>query len=109
VKAATRNLTKEEREKLGVKYRKVTECQMCGKLCRQRTPLRDADGNPIKRKYEHFYEVDHIQPVGSLKCAEDLPQFVERLFCEIDNYRVLCIECHKKVTHGDKDAEDSTD
>ncbi len=41
-------------------------------------------------------EVDHIVPVGSLNCAEDLPGFVERLFCEIDGLQVLCKECHKK-------------
>ena len=45
--------------------------------------------------------VDHIIPAGSLKNGDDLKGFVERLYCE-DGFRVLCIECHKKVT---KDAK----
>lgn len=44
--------------------------------------------------------VDHIVPVGSLTCAEDLPGFVERLFCEEENLRVLCHEDHYKITQG---------
>jgi len=42
--------------------------------------------------------VDHIEQCGSLKCADDLPAFVERLFCESDGLRVLCHECHGYVT-----------
>lgn len=46
-------------------------------------------------------EVDHIIPSGSLTCYEDLPGFVERLFCEEPEcYQVLCKKCHKKKTHG---------
>lgn len=45
-------------------------------------------------------EVDHIIEAGSLRCAEDLSGFVERLFCEVDNLRVLCLDCHKQKTHG---------
>lgn len=45
-------------------------------------------------------EVDHIVEVGSLKCAEDLPQFVERLFCEVDGLQVMCKPCHRNKTHG---------
>jgi 5-methylcytosine-specific restriction endonuclease McrA len=43
-------------------------------------------------------EVDHILPAGSLKTYQDLPGFVERLFCEIDNLRVVCKPCHKEIT-----------
>lgn len=39
-------------------------------------------------------EVDHIVETGSLKSAADLPRFVETLFCEADNLRVLCKNCH---------------
>lgn len=42
--------------------------------------------------------VDHIIPVGSLNKPEDLPGFVERLFCELENLRVVCIPCHKIIT-----------
>lgn len=47
-------------------------------------------------------EVDHINPAGSLKCYADLPGFVERLFCEADNLRVICKKCHAKVTKEHK-------
>ena len=50
--------------------------------------------------------VDHITPAGTLRCANDLPGFVERLFCEIDGLQVLCSKCHDKKTKQEKD--DST-
>ena len=46
--------------------------------------------------------VDHIIPAGSLNNANDLPGFVERLFCEIDNLQVLCEACHDIKTKNDK-------
>lgn len=45
--------------------------------------------------------VDHIIPVGSLKCYDDLPGVVERLFCEIDGLQVLCSSCHTEKTKQD--------
>lgn len=51
--------------------------------------------------------VDHIIPAGSLQCANDLPGFVERLFCEIDNLQVLCSTCHDKKTKSEKDVKKS--
>jgi len=47
--------------------------------------------------------VDHIIPAGTLRCADDLPQFVERLFCEVDGLQVLCKTCHDKKTKKDKE------
>ncbi len=46
--------------------------------------------------------VDHIQPAGSLKKYDDLPGFVERLFCEADNLQVLCNECHNVKTQAER-------
>ena len=46
--------------------------------------------------------VDHIIPAGTLRCANDLPGFVERLFCEVDNLQVLCSICHNKKTQDEK-------
>ena len=40
-------------------------------------------------------EVDHIIDPGSLKCYEDLPGFVTRLFVGVDKLQVLCKPCHK--------------
>lgn len=47
-------------------------------------------------------EIDHVVPCGSLKSLDDLPGFVDRLFCEPAGLRVLCEECHANVTRGDK-------
>jgi 5-methylcytosine-specific restriction endonuclease McrA len=46
--------------------------------------------------------VDHIIPAGTLRCADDLPAFVERLFCEVDNLQVLCQGCHDIKTKEEK-------
>lgn len=46
--------------------------------------------------------VDHIIPAGTLRSANDLPGFVERLFCEVDNLQVLCSNCHNKKTQNEK-------
>jgi len=51
---------------------------------------------------EKKINVDHIRPAGSLNCAQDLPGFVERLFCEVDNLQVLCTTCHDKKTKLEK-------
>lgn len=47
-------------------------------------------------------EVDHLIPAGTLTCASDLEGFVSRLFCEVDGLRVLCKECHRKITNENK-------
>ena len=46
--------------------------------------------------------VDHIIPVGTLKNANDLPAFVENLFCEVENLHVLCNICHDKKSKEDR-------
>jgi 5-methylcytosine-specific restriction endonuclease McrA len=51
---------------------------------------------------EKNINVDHIIPAGTLKCANDLPGFVERLFCEADNLQVLCSGCHDMKTKQEK-------
>lgn len=48
-------------------------------------------------------QVDHINPAGSLKEYDDLPSFVERLFCEEDNLQVLCKPCHKLKTAKERE------
>ena len=61
------------------------ECNVCGKWF------------PEKK-----INIDHIQPAGSLRCANDLPGFVERLFCEIDNLQCICEKCHNVKTQNEK-------
>jgi 5-methylcytosine-specific restriction endonuclease McrA len=48
--------------------------------------------------------VDHIIPCGSLKNYDDLPGFVERMFCEVDNFQVLCKPCHQIKTNAETTA-----
>jgi hypothetical protein len=44
-------------------------------------------------------QIDHVVQVGSLRCLEDLPGFVERLLPEDPAaFRVLCKKCHSAVT-----------
>lgn len=87
-------------------WKPITQCKMLAR--------RDYKG-PLKRqKFEYqcnnckkwFPEkkinVDHINPAGSLNCADDLGPFVERLFCEIDNLQVLCETCHDVKTKLEK-------
>lgn len=47
-------------------------------------------------------ELDHIEPAGSLNCYEDLPNFVEKLFCGIDGFRCLCKPCHLRRTNEER-------
>lgn len=51
---------------------------------------------------EKRINVDHIIPVGSLMCSDDLKGFVERLFCEQENLQVMCDVCHDKKTKQEK-------
>jgi 5-methylcytosine-specific restriction endonuclease McrA len=47
--------------------------------------------------------VDHIIGAGTLKCAEDLPGFVTRLFCEVQGLQCLCLSCHSLKTKKEKE------
>lgn len=43
--------------------------------------------------------VHHRIDAGSLKKYEDLPAFVEHLFCSADDLDVVCKECHHAIHH----------
>lgn len=47
-------------------------------------------------------QVDHIIPAGKLKDFDDLPVFVSRLFCKVDDLQVLCVSCHEIKTLKEK-------
>ncbi len=47
-------------------------------------------------------EVDHIVPAGTLKTYDDLPLFVERMFCEAEGFQVLCKDCHQAKTNQER-------
>lgn len=87
-------------------WKPITQCKLNAK--------RDYTGPNKRQKFEYQcnickkwfadknINVDHIHPAGSLNCANDLPGFVERLFCEVDNLQVLCIQCHDTKSKDDK-------
>ena len=45
-------------------------------------------------------QVDHIVDAGSLTNGDDLKGFVERLFCEVGGFQVLCKPCHQIKTNN---------
>lgn len=47
-------------------------------------------------------EQNHIVSVGTLTKFEDLPGFVERLFCGVDGFETVCKKCHKEHTQNSK-------
>lgn len=51
---------------------------------------------------EKQINVDHIVPAGRLNSKHDLPDFVETLFCEVENLQVLCSSCHNTKTKNEK-------
>jgi 5-methylcytosine-specific restriction endonuclease McrA len=58
---------------------------------------------------EENIAVDHIIPAGTLKCFEDLPEFVRKLFCEVDGLQVLCDECHNIKTKEERNGNNTED
>ena len=76
---------KHEAKKLAKRGYNQYECAHCGEIY----------GNKDT-------EVDHIEPAGSLKAFEDLPAFVERMFCEVDGFQVLCKACHQVKTNEER-------
>ena len=54
-------------------------------------------------------QVDHIVPAGTLRKYEDLPKFVENMFCEEDGLQVLCKTCHQKKTNAEREERKAND
>ena len=52
-------------------------------------------------------QVDHIIPAGSLNKYDDLPEFVERMFCEVDGFQLLCKDCHQIKTNQEREERKS--
>jgi 5-methylcytosine-specific restriction endonuclease McrA len=46
--------------------------------------------------------VDHIIPVGSLRCYDDIGQFLQRLMIGAEGLQVLCEECHTAKTAAER-------
>ena len=87
-------------------WKPITECKLKAKRAYKGPNKRQKFEYQCKACKNWFPEkqinVDHISPAGSLNCAEDLPGFVNRLFCEQDNLQVLCSGCHNIKTQNEK-------
>lgn len=87
-------------------WKPITQCKLEAKRPYKGTNKRqkfEYQCNECKNWFiEKLINVDHIHPAGSLKCADDLPAFVERLFCETDNLQVLCEACHNIKTQNER-------
>lgn len=44
----------------------------------------------------------HPKPAGSILSIDDIGEFCNNLFCEVDNLRCLCVDCHKIHTLSEK-------
>lgn len=53
--------------------------------------------------------VDHIVPTGTLKSFDDLPAFVEKLFCGVDGLQTICTSCHTAKTQREREARKGED
>lgn len=88
-------------------WKPITQCKMNAR--------RVYKGPNKRQKYEYLcnhckqwfpekkINTDHICPVGSLNSAQDLPAFVERLFCEVEGLQCLCENCHSIKTKSESD------
>lgn len=87
-------------------WKPITQCKMKSRRAYKGPNKRqkfEYQCNTCKKWFpDKKINVDHIIPAGSLNCANDLPGFVERLFCEIDNLQVLCSGCHDVKTAKEK-------
>lgn len=90
-------------------WKPITQCKLNAKRTYKGPNKRqkfEYQCNSCKKWFaEKNINVDHIDPAGSLNCANDLPGFVERLFCETDNLQVLCSTCHNTKTQNEKNGK----
>ena len=93
-------------------WKPITQCRMSSRRAYKGTNKRqkfEYQCNQCKSWFpDKKINVDHIIPAGTLTCANDLPGFVERLFCEVDNLQVLCEGCHNVKTQSEKNAKETT-
>ena len=89
-------------------WKPITQCKMKSRRVYKGPNKRQKFEYQCKQCLRWFPDkqinVDHIIPAGTLRCANDLPGFVERLFCEEGHLQVLCSGCHDLKTKNEKNA-----
>lgn len=50
-------------------------------------------------------KVDHIDDCGPMNKFDDLPGYVERMFCEPEKLRIICDGCHS-LRHEKRESDD---
>ena len=83
-------------------WKPITQCKLAAKRA-YKGPFKRQKFEYQCNKCKNWFpdkkiNVDHIHPAGSLNCANDLPEFVERLFVEAEGLQLLCSNCHDKKT-----------
>lgn len=90
--------------KYPVKYQAVRDAYVCDKI--NSVSGRMAKHYQCRRCLELYPQkdivVDHVVPVGTLKDYDDLPMFVKRMFCGVDDLQVLCKKCHKEKSKEER-------
>ena len=67
-------------------------------ICREWFALKE-EGKGGKK----LVQVDHKNPAGSLKCMDDLAEWITRLTDEDPNaYQVVCLPCHQGKTNSER-------
>lgn len=62
-----------------------------------------------ERFMEKLMKVDHINPVvDPLKGWEGFDSFIKNLFCEVDNFQILCKVCHDKKSKEETELRKKT-
>ncbi len=86
-------------------WRPATDCKMNARRPNQ------SDNKRMKWEYQCNHcdkwfpdkevQIDHIVPVGTLKCGDDLKGFMERLTPET-GFQILCHPCHQIKTNEER-------
>jgi len=74
------------------------ECALCKTLGPATLPPEEG-----KKRRRNNAAADHINPVVDPRIGfVDWNTFIERLFCEVDGFQILCHECHTVVTKEER-------
>ena len=88
-------------------WKPITECKQNAKRLYKGSNKRqkfEYQCNKCKKWFpDKQINVDHVTPAGELNKADDLPGFVERLFCEVKGLQCLCTNCHNEKTKQEKE------